>query len=313
MPVTDIITPDYIRNAILPTIKFVDRSGNPIPDDFFYQRIDTAVSTVEGRTGITLRADYRKLHEERHDSLEWHDGTWFLKKPLKRPIREVERFGFVYGNFTPDYLPSDWIYLASKKMGQVQIIPGPTGVNLRTFHYWFPHPWDTGAHYMAGLVKIDYYAGYDVPVDGTHTVAAGSTNVVITGATDIALDFQPGDWVKLGANVRRIASVIDGQTYRLSAPATAAHASSAIHLQYPGVVLTAVSGLVGAAVLELMGTLLYGPGVTAKSLSMDGMSQSKGFNPRGPYASWRQELLDAAEKAMTALYIDHTPIRSFAI
>lgn len=313
MPITDILTPDYVKNAVTPTVRYIDREGRPVSEDAFYRAIDNAVSIVEGRTGLSLRIDHRKLVEERKDSLEWHDATWHLKKPLRRPIQSVTRLGFQYGNYDPAWLPADWVHIPSKNMGQVQIVPGPTGINLSLSNLWFPTTWDQGAHFMAGLIKVEYYAGFDKLLEGTHTVGASSTTVTITGADDLAYDFEPGQWVKLGGTVRRISQVVDGTTYKVTHPSGTAYAGTAIHLQYPSTVLAAVGGLAGAAMLEVAGTLLYGAGVTGKSLQMDGMSQTKGFNPKGPYAQWRQELLEAAEKAMVALHAEYTPIRGFAI
>ncbi len=313
MPATDIITPCYIRRAVLPSVRFIDRTGAPIADDFFYRAIDTAISDVETRTGLALLVDYRKLVEERPDALEWHDATWFLKKTLKRPIQSVSKFGFVYGNYPVDYMPSDWLRPTSFKMGQIQIVPGPTGINLQTYHYWFPYPWDGAGHYMAGIIKIEYYAGYDKLLTGTHAVAVGQTAVTITGATNEALGLEPGTWVKLGANVMRVMRVVDGNNYLTSNPAEVAYSGTAIHLQYPGAVLGAISALAGVAMLDLAGSLLYGAGVTSKALAMDGLAQSKGINPKGPYGEWKKELLATADRLIAGLWAEHTPVRVFAI
>lgn len=310
MPLSDIITPDFVRNAVLPTVRFIGRDGVPISNDYFYQEIDNAISEVEAGTGLALRIDHRKLVEERKDNLSWHDETWFLKKSLKRPIKTIERFGFVYGNFPVDYLPSDWILPSSFKMGQVQIVPGPTGVYMNTYNLWFPTAWDGGAHYMAGLIKLDYYAGYEHALEGTHTTVAGQSVVTITDVENQAFDFEPGNWIRLGTCVRRIASVVDGNSYRVTHPVATAYEGPAILMTYPPLVIKAVSALAGVGMLALAETLLFStPGMTGKHLSMDGMSQGKSFNRLGPYATWRAELKESAERAMRAIHAEHTPIR----
>lgn len=314
MPLSDIITPDFVRNAVLPSVRFVGRDNKPIDDDYFYQEIDGAISMVEGRTSLALSVDHRKLFEERKDNLDWHDETWFLKKTLKRPIQSIYRFGFVYGNFPTDYLPADWLLASSYKMGQVQIVPGPTGLYMNTYNLWFPDAWTSGQPYLAGGIKVDYYAGFDKALTGTHTATTSSTTVTITGATDQALDFQPGMWVKLGSQVRRIAAVIDGSSYRITNPVKTNYAGAAILLQYPPLVIKAVSAIAGASMLALAESLLSGgPGLIGKGLAMDGMSQSKAFNKNGPYATWRNQLNDVAEQAMIALHSEYAPVRIIVV
>lgn len=316
MPITDIVTPDFIRCVVLPTVKFIGRDGVAVGNDYFYQEIDNAVSTVEGRTSLALRIDHRKLVEERKDNLEWHDETWFLKKALKRPVKSVDRVGFRYGNFPTDWLPADWVLLSQPKMGHLQIVPGPSGVHMSTYDLWFPSVWNQSAHYMAGLLTFEYYAGYDQLLPGTHTATLGSNVITISGdgTESQAYDFEPGNWIKLGGVVRRIASVIDGQSYRLSSAMPANYEGTAILMTYPPLVIKAVASLAGASLLALAETLLFStPGMTGKHLSMDGMSQGKSFNRLGPYANWRAQLTKAAEEALVALHIEHTPIRMFSI
>ena len=124
--------------------------------------------------------------------MTWEDASWFLKKALRRPIQTVTRMGFQFGNYEAEWLPADWIHYASKKMGALQIVPGPTGIYLRSYNDWFPSMWNTDAHYMAGNVALEYYAGYDRLLDGVYSVAPNSSTVTITGATDVAYKLEPG-------------------------------------------------------------------------------------------------------------------------
>ena len=47
MPATDIMTPDYIRNAVLPTVKLTG-----VSDDAIWRKIDDAIGDVQGRTSL---------------------------------------------------------------------------------------------------------------------------------------------------------------------------------------------------------------------------------------------------------------------
>jgi hypothetical protein len=314
MPITDIITPEYIKNAVLPTVKFVGRDGTPVSDDYFYRSIDNAVAEVEEMTGLTLRTDHRKLHEERHDSLEWHDETFYLKKTLRRPLRKVDKISIVWANFPGYDLEPDRTLLRSNKYGQVQIVPGPTLSTHPFFLTYWGVGWNDRPEYMPGLIKIDFYAGFDSLLVGTHNTVANSNTVTITDdTTNAAYGLESGQWVKIGGHPRRIAAVVNGSTYKVSGTFPATYSGEAIHLAYPGSALSAVSALAAIPMLSLAGTLIYGAGVTDKHLQIDGMRQAKSIDPRGPYANWQKELRLAAESAMRALHSDYTPVRGFSV
>lgn len=314
MPITDIITPDYIKNAVLPTVRFVGRDGAPVVDDYFYRSIDNAVAEVEELTGLTLRTDHRRLHEERHDSLEWHDETFYLKKTLRRPLRSVEKISIVWANFPGYALEPERTLVRSNKYGQVQIVPGPTLSSHPFFLTYWGVGWNDRPEYMPGLIKIDFYAGFDAVLLGTHNTTANSNTVTITNdTTSAAYKLESGQWVKINGVVRRISAVVDGSTYKVSGTFPSTYSGEAVHLSYPGSALSAVSALAAIPMLSLAGTLIYGAGVTGKSLAIDGMSQSKGIDPRGPYANWQKELRNAADNAMRALHSDYTPVRGFSV
>jgi hypothetical protein len=314
MPITDIITPEYMKNAVLPTVRFVSRDGVPVGDDFFLRMVDNAVGEVEEMTGLTLRTDHRKLHEERHDSLEWHDETFYLKKTLRRPLQRVEKISIVWANFPGYALEPERTLLRSNKYGQVQIVPGPTLSSHPFFLTYWGVGWNDRPEYMPGLIKIDFYAGFDKLLAGTHSVSANSNTVTVTNdTTSVAYGLEVGQWVKIGGQVRRISSVVDGSTYKVNGVFTSTYSGDAIHLSYPSTALAAVSALAAIPMLSMAGSLVYGAGVTGKSLSIDGMSQSKGLDPRGPYANWQKELRAVADNAMRALHADYTPVRGFSV
>jgi hypothetical protein len=107
--------------------------------------------------------------------------------------------------------------------------------------------------------------------------------------------------------------VVDGSTYKVNGVFTSTYSGDAIHLSYPSTALAAVSALAAIPMLSMAGSLVYGAGVTDKHLQIDGMKQSKGIDPRGPYANWQKELRSSAESAMKALHADYTPVRGFSV
>lgn len=308
MPITDVLTPEYIKKAVLPTVRFEDKTGKCVADDFFYAAIDSAIADVEAFVGISLRVDHRKQNIEFKDTLEWHDETFFLKKMLTRPLRSVEKLTIGIPTMPQGEVDIERVHLTSNRFGQIQILPG--AVNYFTPYFTAAAAYFPTSHYVPAYLKVTFTAGFDVPLPGEHTTATGSTTVVITGDdTDSAYNLEPGSWVKVNGEVRRVKSVISGTSYTVSAPFTVTDSNQAIHLTYPASAYQAVSALAALPLLSLAGSLLYGAGVTGKVLGIDGMVQRKGIDPRGPYANWQGELQKKADEAKRALYSEYTPVR----
>jgi hypothetical protein len=315
MPITDIVTPAYVRE-MLPTVSFMNpRTRAEISDNVFHASIDGAVNDMEERIGFSLRTDHRRQHVERKDTLEWHGDTYQLKKMLTRPLQSVTKLTLGFPEFPQGEVDIDRVYITSNRFGQLQIMPGA----LRFMGNVYDGSWGgyggagvtSDGHYLAAFIKVDYHAGFDVQLAGTHTVAASSSTVTVTDdTTEVAYSLEPGQYVKIGGMVRRIHSVVDAATYTVSTPFDSAYTGIAIHLTYPSIAIEAVTNLAAIPLLAAAGTLLYGAGVTGKQLHIDGMSQRKGINPLGPYAVLSGALKERAEANIRTLYGSYTPVRS---
>lgn len=308
MPITDVLTPEYIKRAVLPTVRFEDRSGKCVADDVFYAAIDSAIGDVESFVGFSLRVDHRKQNTEYKDVLEWHNEMFFLKKMLTRPLQSVDKLTLGIPTMPQGEVDIERVHITSNRFGQLQVLPG--AINYLSPYFASAVAYYPSSHYIPAYIKVIFRAGFDVPLPGSHTIAESSDIVVITGDdTDSAYGLQPGSWVKINGEVRRVKSVISGTSYQVSAPFKSTAIAEAIHLTYPPSAYQAVSALAALPLLSLAGSLLYGAGVTGKALGIDGMVQRKGIDPRGPYANWQGELQKKADEAKAALFAEYAPVR----
>lgn len=310
MPINDIVTPCYLRKLV-PTVSFMNpRSRTEVDDTPFHAAIDGAVNDLEERIGFSLRTDHRRQRVERKDVLEWHGDTFWLQKLLTRPLQSVEKLTLGFPEFPAAEVNVDRVHITSNRFGQVQIMPGPLR-HVGSFQWSGLHGSTSDAHYWAAFVRLEYKAGFDVVLPGTHVVVTSGTTVIITDdTTEAAYSLEPGQYVKIGGMVRRIQAVVDGSTYKVSTPFDEGYTGEAIHLTYPAIAIEAAANLALIPLLAMAGTLLYGAGVTGKQLHIDGMAQRKGINPLGPYAGIQKELKERADANIRTLYGSYTPVRS---
>lgn len=308
MPINDVLTPEYIKKAVLPTVRFEDRTGKLVADDVFYAAIDGAIADVESFVGFSLRVDHRKQNVEHKDILEWHDEMFFLKKMLTRPLRTVESLTVGLPTMPQGEVQVERVHITSNRFGQVQILPG--AVNYLSPYFSSAVAYYPTSHYIPAFIKVTFTAGFDVRLPGEHTTVSGSDTVaIVNDDTDSAYNLEPGSWVKVNGEVRRVKSITNGTSYKVTTPYSVTESGEAIHLTYPASAYQAVSALAALPLLSLAGSLLYGPGVTGKVLGIDGMLQRKGIDPRGPFANWQGELQKKADEAKRALYAEYAPVR----
>jgi hypothetical protein len=162
MALTDTITPQWLKDRYLVGIDLTDDTGAAYPDVLFTHAISAAISTVESELDIVL--EDLSTYTDRLDVLDWAGDTFWLLQTKQRPLREIVEVQVQYGQYGPTTIPNDWANIASERGGQLQIIPGPSGMTSVIF---------TGGTPFVGLIgfygrpytplwwKIKYKAGFD--------------------------------------------------------------------------------------------------------------------------------------------------------
>lgn len=161
MPITDTLTPQWLKDRYLYGIDLTDDTGTDYPDALFEHSIASAIGVVEAELDLVLTD--LKTYTERRDVVDSDGMSFFLQSVDHRPLREVVSLKVRLGTFDAMEIPSSWAHVSSQVGGQMQIIPGPAD---------FQGTWASGVPFVgtSGIVgrtytplwfEITYKAGYD--------------------------------------------------------------------------------------------------------------------------------------------------------
>ena len=160
MPLQQIVTPDWVRKVFLYGVDLTNDEGEPYPDELWLHSIDSAIAIVEAQFDLDLSSHRRAVIDERYDTVDWSSESWHLIMLRHRPVTRVNRLAIRYGDRTASALPSSWVHIASKKAGQIQIIPGPEGFAGFNFALGGIGFELTNYRYVPGWFEIDYETGF---------------------------------------------------------------------------------------------------------------------------------------------------------
>jgi hypothetical protein len=311
MPITDIVTPDYLRTNLLGSIiPLVARTGQAISDDALWAAIDEAVSQLEAEFGLALTTTRFRDEGLRMRITQFTDETYNLMLALKRPVQSIERLTVNIGNQEWYDLPTEWVYITSAAQGSLQIIPTSQGVaTYRTSASAMMRTWFVRGPYVPGFYNITYRAGFEYLLPGTHVLEAGSDQVTVTGLGDVSLHqvLHSREWVSLGGSLMRVKSVTDAG-YTVTNVSQVDHDGEAVALRYDADILSFIAYTALIPILATLGATLYGPGILGTSLRLDGLAQAKSMNPRGPFAAIIEQYTARAAQAKQAIYAKYAPM-----
>ena len=318
MAVTDIVTPDYLRTRILDgVITLITQRGITLTDDGLWAKIDEAVGLLESEFGLALRQNQYSQDIDRTRITQFSDEGYQIQTSLKRPIQAVNKLSIMVGNLEWYDLPKEWVWVASANQGQVHIIPSSQGpVRLQANNRAYLYTATASSGYVPGMYYINYRAGFETDLPGTHTATGpvapatvGSKTVTVAdlGETDLRTLLFAGDWVTLGGEAYRVASVQQA-SYTLTVGARASFAGTAVAMRYDADVLQFIGYSAAMGILASYGAVLYGAGVTGTSLTLDGMSQSNSLNPRGVFANLIDSYREKVKNAKDAIYSKYAPV-----
>lgn len=308
MPITDIITPAYLR-SYLSGVEFFNRSGQlHIPDDVFVMHINGAVAQLETELSVPLRGSVGYTSTQDLDVVDWDMSRWNLHRLPVRPVNKINSIRLQYSNYPSWELPKDWVFIRSREQGSIQVLPGAG--NIRYLQGpWVKYAYINFNHITPAYLHIDYDAGFEFPL-GTGSISANSKllAVIPSDAKPLTNRVFPGSWVMLGSSAYQIVRVSNGYTLELSKAVTEAFAGEVIHADYDSLMIAAALAGSSQPILEALGTFLYGPGVTSRSIGIDGLSQSKGIRGDGPFAGWIKLNQSRYEKSIEVLRAKWGPI-----
>jgi hypothetical protein len=253
-----------------------DDDGNEFPDEMFYTAIASAVGYVESTLSVVLKQN-KRVREERHDVRSWEGDTYYLQQLDWRPILHVNEAAIRFASFQPSILPDSWIHVVSEVHGQLQIMPGPEGLEGFSFSGGVPILGIdvlVPREYTPGWFQYDYTAGWEHDITGTVAITDASTQVTGTG-TLFTEELEPLGYIKIAGETRRVISFADDTTLTVdTAFTTTATDQTLTYLAYPSAILNACGLLASMLPFDTAGDLIIGAGISSLSISMDGISQS---------------------------------------
>jgi hypothetical protein len=274
--ITDIITPDFIRNTYMFGVDKTDDDGTDFPDEMFYVAITSAIQVLESELSIVLR-DNKTVTAERHDVRSWEGDTYYLKVMDKRPILEITELAIRFAAFQASILPISWAHVVAPKQGQVQIMPGPEGLEGFAFSGGVPILGIdvlVPREYTPRWLQYSYIAGFEEDLTGTVEVVKASAIVAGTD-TLFTSELHELDFVKINGETKRVLAInSDTELVCNTKFADDAVSQTVRYLNYPLAIIDAVGLLSSMLPFDTAGDLIIGAGISSLSLSMDGISQS---------------------------------------
>jgi hypothetical protein len=301
MPITDIITPEYLR-SYLSGVEFYNRAGQlHIPDEVFSIHISGAVSQLETELSIPLRGSVGYTTTQDLDVVDWDMSRWNLHRLPIRPVNKINSITLQYSNYPSWELPVGWVFIRSREQGAIQVLPGAG--NIRYLQGpWVKYAYINFNHITPAYLHINYDAGFE-SVLGPGSGDKDSKLLAVTPSDGKPLTHRviPGSWVILEGKAYQVSRVINGLTLELVKPLTADFSGEVTHADYDSLMVQAAMASAAQPILEGLGTFLYGPGVTSRAIGIDGLSQSKGIRADGPFAGWIRLNQERYQKAIEVL------------
>lgn len=211
MPLTDIITPQWVKDRYLVGVNLTTPEGTAFPDEMFEIAIDSAIEMVEDDIDIVF--DATSVVDEKQDTFS-NINNYPNFAPIrlrKRPIREITAIEAKWGQNSVLEVPLSWGNLDNDGLsltGQLTIIPTQQQLQATSYGLTF-WPWANNAPLWW---RISYEAGWADPED----VPKAFLNAIGLQAAIFVLA-QAGDLVTGLPGVSNKSTSIDGMSTSLSA------------------------------------------------------------------------------------------------
>jgi hypothetical protein len=263
--------------------------------------INSAVAQLETELSVPLRGTIGATSTQDLDVVDWDMSRWNLHRLPIRPVNKITAIRLQYSNYPSWELPKDWVVIRSKEQGAIQVLPGAG--NIRYLQGpWVKYAYINFNHITPAYLHIDYETGFE-SVLGTGTIEEDSKDLTVTTEDGKTLPNRvlPGAWIILNGAAYQVARVKSSFVIELSKPVTADFSGEVVLADYDSLMIGAALASASQPILESLGTFLYGPGVTSRSIGIDGLSQSKGIRNDGPFGGWIKLNQARYEKAIEIL------------
>lgn len=190
MPLTDIITPQWVKDRFLVGINLVTDDGLPYPDALFEIAIENAIETLEHE--LNIKFDAVGVSGEKQDTFS-NVNNWPNFNPIRlrtRPVRAVTALEAKWGQNDVITVPLDWCNLDNNTSGMsytghLTVIPTQTQLQGTTYGLTWA-PWRDVAPLWW---RVSYTAGWataaDVPNDLLMLIGWGAAMLPLDTAGDL--------------------------------------------------------------------------------------------------------------------------------
>jgi hypothetical protein len=300
----------YLRDNYLMGIDLLDDSGNLYPEKWWEQRIAMAATVIDRYCKLKLAPT--TLYNEVHDYYYNDYQNYVFLKMFYGPIRWVNQIQIVYPtNQTGTVLPTAWA-IVSENSNQIQLVPTAgtlSQVIIGQGGSFLPLVVN-GLSYLPGLFHIDYTVGFPQNTvilkgctpGGTVGVLMNNVAISVTASADdivttalLVQAFNSNPYVgaqlitgiaptpqfravQVDTNVIKFHPLSNDRTMSLIPFGTGVSLGGP---QVPIEIIEAICKLACIEALTICADLIYPPGLTSQSISIDGMSESRGIMNSG--------------------------------
>jgi hypothetical protein len=239
MPLTDIITPTWVKERFLVGVNLVTDDGLPYPDELYEIAIENAIEAIQDELDVVL--DATTITGEKHDTFNNVNGfpNFAPIRLRKRPVRAVTAMEAKWGQNDVVNIPTSWLNLDNSTgdksfTGSLTIIP--TQESLAASSYGLV--WQQWRDVAPLWWRVSYTAGWATAAE----VPASFLMVIGWTAALLPLD-TAGDLIA-GAGIASKSVSIDGLSTSISTTSSATNAGyGARILSYQKQIATVMAGL----------------------------------------------------------------------
>lgn len=219
MPLTDIITPTWVKTNFLFGVNLVNDAGTAYPDSMFELAIANAIETVQHDLNIVF--DATTVTGEKQDTFN-NSNNWPNFAPIRlrvRPVREVTGLQAKWGQNDVLTIPTDWCNLDNSTSGMsytgsMTVIPTQTQLEGTSYGMTWA-PWRDVAPLWW---RVSYTAGWataaEVPKDLLMLIGWQASMLPLDTAGDLIA----------GAGIASKSVSIDGLSTSISTTSSATNA-----------------------------------------------------------------------------------------
>lgn len=283
MPDLKRINVDTLKSIYLLGISLKDSDGKDYPEEFFRHYLDSAKETTQNTFRVSL--DAHTVVDEEHDFFGSDYANWAYLKLFKRPVKKVSSMGMWFGAEEILKVPENWLKV-TKLTGELQFMPGSGALEglIITRSGGLFNPLVSAYAYAPKMWKVTYDIGFsDYKVSSINVVSGGSG---YTSNTQVSIlnGGGSGAYAEAVVNVEGVVTSINLLEYGIGYTSTpnviitgsgsGAEAVAVLSDGVPENMKEYVYKMASVSILEKVGQLIAGAGVSGGSIGLDGLSQA---------------------------------------